>query len=220
MAEKVYAYIRVSTLEQNDDRQRDAMLRRGIDPACIYTDRQSGKDFCRPQYRRLMRRLRPGDLLCIHSIDRLGRNYREILRQWQRLTREMHVDICVLDMPLLDTRQRRDLLGDLIGDLVLQILSFVAQNEREMIRRRQAEGILAARQRGVRFGRPRKSLPAEFEDLLARWQRGGMTAGEFARRCGVSRSTLYRHLSARGAVRQAQKKGGGRAPSPSDRNGN
>lgn len=148
-----YGYIRVSTREQNEDRQRIALRARGIPASHIYTDKQSGGDFDRPRYRALVRRMKKDDLLCVKSIDRLGRNYREILEQWRILTREKGVDIAVLDMPLLDTRRGKDLLGTFIADIVLQILSFVAENERDNIRRRQAEGIAAAKARGVIFGR-------------------------------------------------------------------
>ena len=154
MAETTYGYIRVSTTEQNEDRQRIALEGKGVAAAHIYMDKQSGKDFDRPQYKRLVHRLRPGDLLYVQSIDRLGRNYQEIQTQWRILTKELGVDLCVLDMPLLDTRNGKDLMGTFIADLVLQILSFVAQNERENIRQRQAAGIAAAKARGVRFGRP------------------------------------------------------------------
>ena len=150
----VYGYIRVSSLDQNEDRQRIAMGGRAVPEKNLFIDKQSGKDFNRPQYRRLVKKLKPGDLLCIQSIDRLGRNYEEIQDQWRRLTKDLGVDISVIDMPLLDTRNGKDLMGTFIADLVLQILSFVAQNERENIRRRQAQGIAAAKARGVRFGRP------------------------------------------------------------------
>jgi DNA invertase Pin-like site-specific DNA recombinase len=149
----VYGYIRVSSLDQNEDRQRIAMGGRAVPEKNLFIDKQSGKDFNRPQYRRMVKKLKPGDLLCIQSIDRLGRNYEEIQDQWRRLTKDLGVDISVIDMPLLDTRNGKDLMGTFIADLVLQILSFVAQNERENIRRRQAQGIAAAKARGVRFGR-------------------------------------------------------------------
>ena len=161
MAE-TYGYIRVSSTDQNEDRQLIAMKERGIPSNHIFTDKQSGKDFKRPQYRSLMKRLREGGQLCITSIDRLGRNYEEIQEQWRILTRDKKVDIAVLDMPLLDTRRDKDLLGTFIADLVLQILSFVAQNERENIRKRQAEGIAAAKARGVKFGRRKTTLPPDF----------------------------------------------------------
>ena len=158
----VYGYIRVSSRDQNEDRQRIALRERGVEDGFIYTDKVSGKDFDRPQYKKLVKKLKPGDLLMIQSIDRLGRNYEELQNQWRILTKEKNVDICVIDMPLLDTRQGKDLMGTFIADLVLQILSFVAQNEREFIRKRQAEGIAAAKAKGVKFGRPPIPLPDNF----------------------------------------------------------
>lgn len=166
------------------------MRAQGISPGRIHLDKQSGKDFDRPQYRALVRRLKPGDLLCVASLDRLGRDYVEIRRQWAYLTRDRGVDIQVLDMPLLDTRRARDLLGTFIADLVLQVLSFVAQNERENIRRRQTEGIAAARERGVRFGRPARLLPDLFAEMRDLWRAGLITASEAARRCGMARSSF------------------------------
>ena len=157
-----YGYIRVSSTDQNADRQLVALRKKGILKKNLYTDRQSGKNFNRPKYQRLIQRLKPGDLLYILSIDRLGRNYKEIQEQWKLLTQEKGIDICVLDMPLLDTRQGKDLMRTFIADLVLQILSFVAQNERENIHKRQAEGIEAAKARGVKFGRPEKAVPEDF----------------------------------------------------------
>ena len=154
MEENTYGYIRVSSTDQNEDRQRIALRKRAVPKQNIYMDKQSGKDFNRPQYKKMVRRLRSGDLLYVLSIDRLGRNYEEIQNQWRVLTKEIGVDVCVIDMPLLDTRSGKDLMGTFIADLVLQILSFVAESERTNIRRRQAEGIEAARARGVRFGRP------------------------------------------------------------------
>ena len=159
---KTYGYIRVSSTDQNEIRQRIVLEQQAIPPGRIFMDKMSGKDFQRPQYQAMLKRLGPGDLLCITSIDRLGRNYEEILEQWRVLTREKRVDILVLDMPLLDTRRDKNLLGTFIADLVLQVLSFVAQNERENIRNRQAQGIAAAKQRGVRFGREVKPLPDNF----------------------------------------------------------
>ena len=165
-----YGYIRVSTLDQNEDRQRRAMADRGIPRERMFLDKQSGKDFHRPAYARLLRRLRPGDLVYVLSIDRLGRNYEEVQNQWRVLTKEKAVDICVIDMPLLDTRQGKDLMGTFIADLVLQILSFVAQNERENIKKRQAEGIAAAKARGVKFGRPPAVLPENFHAVHKKWR--------------------------------------------------
>ena len=165
----IWGYIRVSTKEQNEDRQMLALSEFEIDSKHIYMDKQSGKDFNRPAYRRLVRRMKEGDLLVIKSIDRLGRNYEEILEQWRILTKEKKLQIVVLDMPLLDTRTGRDLTGTLIADIVLQLLSYVAQVERENIRQRQAEGILAAKQKGIRFGRPLKPVPEAFYWLREQW---------------------------------------------------
>ena len=188
---KVYGYIRVSSTDQHEDRQLIAMAERGIPQGRVYIDKQSGKDFARPRYRALMKKLRPGDQLCITSIDRLGRNYEEIQEQWRFLTREKKVDILVFDMPLLDTRRDKDLVGTLIADLVLQVLSFVAQNERENIRKRQAEGIAAAKARGVKFGRKKTTLPPDFLQAYTLWQDKRISLAEAARRCGISRSGFY-----------------------------
>ena len=190
----LYGYIRVSSTDQNEDRQRIALREAGVPARNTYADRQSGKDFARPQYRRMVRRLRPGDLLYILSIDRLGRNYEEIQNQWRILTRELQVDIAVLDMPLLDTRQGKDLLGTFIADLVLQILSFVAQSERESILRRQAEGIAAARARGVIFGRPPLQTPEDFAEIVTAWEDKRLPFPEALRRSGLSEATFYRRL--------------------------
>ena len=186
-----YGYIRVSSTDQNEDRQLIALRSKGVSDNCIYIDKQSGKDFNRPQYKRLLKKLKPGDLLYILSIDRLGRNYKEIQEQWRILTKEKDVDICVLDMPLLDTRQGKDLLGTFIADLVLQILSFVAENERANIRKRQAEGIAAAKARGVKFGRPPKVLPPNFHELHQAWRDGKISLRQAARQCGMPLSTFY-----------------------------
>lgn len=195
MKGKTYGYIRVSSSEQNEDRQLMAMEKYAIEKNNIYMDKQSGKDFHRPQYRAMLRRLRPGDLVCITSIDRLGRNYEEIQRQWRILTREMNVDILVLNMPLLDTRQNKDLLGTFIADIVLQILSFAAQNERENIRQRQAEGIAAAKKKGVRFGRPPMPLPKEFPRAFLLWTEGKITLADAARQCHMAESSFrYRAI--------------------------
>ena len=188
---KVYGYVRVSSTDQHEDRQLIAMAERGIPQGRVYIDKQSGKDFARPRYRALMKKLRPGDQLCITSIDRLGRNYEEIQEQWRFLTREKKVDILVFDMPLLDTRRDKDLLGTFIADLVLQVLSFVAQNERENIRKRQAEGIAAAKARGVKFGRKKTTLPPDFLQAYTLWQDKRISLAEAARRCGISRSGFY-----------------------------
>lgn len=186
----IYAYGRVSSAEQNESRQLAAFAQLNIATRNIFIDKQSGKDFARPAYKRLLKKLRPGDLLCILSIDRLGRNYEEIQEQWRLLTKEKHIDIMVIDMPLLDTRQGKDLLGTFIADLVLQILSFVAQQERENIRERQAQGIAAAKKRGVRFGRPPKALPENFAAICRRWQKGLLKGTEAAKLCGLPLSTF------------------------------
>lgn len=196
MMGKVYGYMRVSSIDQNEARQRVALEKQQIPGERIFMDKISGKDFRRPQYMRLLRRLRPGDQLCITSIDRLGRNYEEIQQQWRHITREMGVDILVLDMPLLDTRRDRDLLGTFIADIVLQILSFVAQNERENIRRRQAEGIAAARRNGVRFGKRPRPLPPDFHETYGLWSRGEISTSEAARRSGMARSTFRSRAAA------------------------
>lgn len=190
MEAKQYGYIRVSSKEQNEDRQRIAMREFGVPEKNIILDKQSGKDFERPGYRRLIKKLKPGDTLVIKSIDRLGRNYEEILEQWRLLTKEKQVAIVVLDMPLLDTRQGRDLTGVLISDIVLQLLSYVAETERAFIRQRQAEGIEAAKKRGVKFGRAPKERPAEFAELKAAWERGEISARSAARRLDINHMTF------------------------------
>lgn len=190
MQEKVYGYIRVSSTDQNEDRQRIALRARGVPEGNVYMDKQSGKDFERPQYKRMVKRLRAGDLLYILSIDRLGRSYGEIQEQWRVLTKDIGADICILDMPLLDTRNGKDLMGTFIADLVLQILSFVAQNERENIRKRQAQGIAAARSRGVRFGRPPRPLPECYHRAYQRWKAGTITGTQAAKECGMPLSTF------------------------------
>lgn len=173
-----------------------AMAEKKIPKKRIYTDKQSGKDFERPQYKQLMKKLRAGDLLYIQSIDRLGRNYEEIQNQWRILTKEMGVDICVLDMPLLDTRNGKDLMGTFISDLVLQILSFVAQNERESIKKRQAEGIAAAKAKGIRFGRPSKTTPADFAQLVEQWEKKQLSLADILKQCNICEATFYRKLRA------------------------
>lgn len=190
MPGKTYGYIRVSSTDQNEDRQVIALRERLVPEEDIYMDKQSGRDFERPQYQRLVKRLRPGDLLYVLSIDRLGRNYEEIQNQWRLLTRDLCVDICVIDMPLLDTRNGRDLMGTFIADLVLQILSFVAQSERENIRSRQAQGIAAAKARGVRFGRPPKPLPENFPAVWRRWKARKITGTKAAQECGMPLATF------------------------------
>ena len=186
-----YGYIRVSGADQNEARQVIAMREAGLDGNHIYMDKQSGKDFERPAYQRLVRRLRPGDLLCVQSIDRLGRNYEEVREQWRVLTKEKRVNIRVLDMPLLDTRQGKDLMGAFLADLVLQILSFVAQNERKNIRKRQAEGIAAAKARGVKFGRPPIPLPDNFYAVYRAWRGKKITLRQAAKACGMPEGTFY-----------------------------
>ena len=190
MAHSVYGYVRVSTKDQSEDRQLIAMQGLSIPEKNIYIDKQSGKDFERPQYKKLVRRLKMDDLLYIKSIDRLGRNYEEIQNQWRILTKEKGVDIVVLDMPLLDTRRGKDLVGTFLSDIVLQVLSFVAENERTNIRQRQAEGIAAAKAKGVRFGRPPAPLPANFHEVYQRWRAGKITGTTAARECGMPLSTF------------------------------
>ena len=185
-----YGYVRVSTKEQNEDQQLIALHELGLTDKLIYVDKQSGKDFNRPQYQRLLRKLRPGDLLYIKSIDRLGRNYEEIQNQWRVLTKEKGVDICIVDMPILDTRRGKDLLGTFISDLVLQLLSFVAENERTNIKQRQAEGIAAAKAKGIRFGRPPKPLPENFHSVYQQWKQGAITGTAAAKECGMPLSTF------------------------------
>ncbi len=188
---KIYGYIRVSSKDQNEDRQLIALHGRGVKDDYIYIDKKSGKDFNRPQYKKLMKKLKPGDLLVIQSIDRLGRNYEEVQNQWRVLTKEKEVDICVIDMPLLDTRQGKDLLGTFIADLVLQILSFVAQNEREYIRKRQAEGIAAAKAKGVKFGRKPLPLPDNFHEVHRAWRSKKLTLKQAAAACNMPVGTFY-----------------------------
>lgn len=190
----IYGYVRVSSSDQNEDRQLIALLEKGVIQKNIYIDKQSGKDFDRPKYKKLLRKLKCGDLLYIHSIDRLGRNYEEIQKQWRALTKDIGVDIGVLDMPLLDTRNGKDLMGTFIADLVLQILSFAAQNERENIKKRQAEGIAAAKKRGVQFGRPSISAPANFASLIRAWEKKEISIDDVLNECNMSKSTFYRRL--------------------------
>lgn len=187
---KEYAYVRVSALDQNEERQLLEMRKLGIAEENIYTDKQSGKDFERPMYKSLLRRLEKGDVLYILSIDRLGRNYEEVQAQWRYLTREKEVDISVVDMPILDTRRGKDLMGTFLADIVLQVLSFAAQNERENIHRRQAQGIAAAKARGIRFGRPLTPLASNFPDAYERWKCGEITCTAVAKECGMPLSTF------------------------------
>lgn len=189
-----YGYVRVSSLDQNEDRQMIEMDRLGIMRKHIFIDKQSGKDFNRPEYKKLLRVLKEGDVLYILSIDRLGRNYEEILNQWRIITKDKKVDIVVIDMPLLDTRRDKNLLGTFISDMVLQLLSFVAQNERENIKKRQAQGIAAAKARGVKFGRPVKDVPDEFTDEVARWNKGELDIEDILRKYNISQSTFYRRI--------------------------
>lgn len=190
----IYGYIRVSSIDQNEDRQMDALETRNVPMQNIYMDKQSGKNFDRPQYKKMVKRLRAGDLVYILSIDRLGRNYREIQDQWRVLTKEIGADICVIDMPMLDTRNGKDLMGTFIADLVLQILSFVAQNERENIRKRQEQGIAAAKARGVVFGRPAIAVPNNFEELVLAWESKQLSFSRLLNLCNMSAATFYRRL--------------------------
>lgn len=187
-----YGYIRVSTKEQKEDRQRIALEALNLPDDHIYIDKVSGKDFNRPQYKRLMRRVKKGDVIFVKSIDRLGRNYHEILQQWQWVTKERQVDIVVLDMPLLDTRNHKDLTGTLIADIVLQLLSYVAQTEREYIRQRQREGIEAAKRNGIRFGRPQKMPPENFALVYRHWEAGEISGREAARQLQVAHRTFFK----------------------------
>lgn len=189
---KTYGYVRVSTKEQNVARQFEAMRKFPVEEKNIVVDKFSGKDFNRPNYKKLLRRMKKGDVLVVKSIDRLGRNYDEILEQWRLLTKERHIDIVVIDMPLLDTREGRDLTGTLIADIVLQLLSYVAQSERENIKQRQREGIMAAKARGVKFGRPRLHIPDEFFEFYDLWQNGKISSRKAAKHLNVSYQTFIR----------------------------
>ena len=188
---ETYGYVRVSSKDQNEDRQMDAMKEAGVPEENVYMDKISGKSFDRPSYHHLLAKLQEEDLLVVASIDRLGRNYREIQEQWRDITQNRKADILVLDMPLLDTRKDKDLLGTFVSDLVLQVLSFVAENERENIRRRQAEGIAAAKARGIRFGRPEHPLPENFSVIQERWQRKELSLEQASRACNMPKSTFY-----------------------------
>lgn len=187
----VYGYVRVSTREQNEDRQMIALNEKKVPEKNIFIDKQSGKDFERPMYQRMLKKLRQDDLIYVKSIDRLGRNYEDILEQWRILTKEKKVDIVVLDMELLDTRKGKDLMGTFLSDIVLQVLSFVAENERKNIRQRQKEGIEAARLRGVRFGRPKHQVPDDFEQICCRWESGEIIGREAAQLCDMPLTTFY-----------------------------
>lgn len=190
--EVMYAYVRVSSVDQNVDRQMLAIEQLALPRSHIFIDRVSGKDFDRPQYQRMLKRLRPGNTLVVKSIDRLGRNYDEIIEQWRLITKEKQADIVVLDMPLLDTRKDRDLIGTLISDIVLQLLSYVAQTERELIRQRQAEGIAAARAKGVHLGRSPKTKPESFPAVVAAWKNGEITANQAAGALEISYKTFMK----------------------------
>lgn len=191
----VYGYVRVSTKEQNEDRQMIAMLEMEVPRKNIYMDKMSGKDFKRPQYQRMIKKIKAGDLIYIKSIDRLGRNYEEVMEQWRVITKEKGADLSVIDMPILDTRREKNLLGTFISDLVLALLSYVAENERGTIRQRQAEGIAAAKERGVRFGRPPKSLPENFYEVYKKWDAGMLTNEAAAKECGMP-TTSFRYRAA------------------------
>ncbi len=205
----IYGYIRVSSTDQNEERQVNAMRQAGVVESNIYMDKQSGADFNRPQYVKMVSQMEKGDLLYILSIDRLGRNYEEIQVQWRVLTKEIGVDICVIDMPLLDTRNGKDLMGTFIADLVLQILSFVAESERVNIRKRQEQGIAAAKAKGVRFGRPEIEAPKEFPRIVREWERKNITFDQALEKTGMSPSTFYRRLrECRSARRKKKNKSG------------
>ena len=191
---RAYGYVRVSTTDQNEDRQLIALSYKDIDVENIYIDKISGKDFERPAYKKMKSQMKKGDILYILSIDRLGRNYEEIQEQWRQLTKEIGIDICVIDMPLLDTRNGKDLMGTFIADLVLQILSFVAQNERENIRKRQAEGIAAAKERSIHTGRPASEVPCDFEYFVYLWKHKRMKLEVILDECGISESTFFRRI--------------------------
>lgn len=194
MENKAYGYVRVSSQDQNENRQLIELEKVLVPKSNIYIDKQSGKDFNRPKYKRLIGRLREGDILYILSIDRLGRNYEEIQNQWRLITKEKKVDIVVIDMPLLDTRRDKNLLGTFISDMVLQLLSFVAQNERENIRRRQEQGIAAAKERGIKFGRPSIEIPSDFDNMVEKWRNKQITLQDILIRYNISESTFYRRL--------------------------
>ncbi len=195
MQNTIYGYIRVSTKEQNEARQKIALQNFPVREENIFMDKQSGKDFNRTSYRKLLKKMRKKDILVVQSIDRLGRNYEEILEQWRILTRERQIDIVVLDMPLLDTRDKnRDLTGTFMADLILQVLSYVAQNERENIRKRQAGGIAAAKKRGVHFGNPGKPVPVAFEDVAGKWRRKEISLSEDLRELEIGRTYFYKNV--------------------------
>lgn len=194
MSNKIYGYVRVSSHDQHEDRQLISFKELNVPKENIYIDKISGKDFSRPSYRKLMRKIKKGDILYVKSIDRLGRNYDEIQNQWRMITKEKKADIVVVDMPLLDTRREKNLLGTFISDLVLQLLSFVAENERINIRQRQAEGIAAAKKRGVKFGRPIKEMPPNFEELIQKWSNKELSLKDISKDYQISEATFYRRL--------------------------
>lgn len=194
MKNNIYGYARVSSSDQNEGRQLAALRDSGVTVRNIFVDKKSGKDFERPQYKKMADRLRKGDLLYILSLDRLGRSYEEIQIQWRILTKEIGIDICVIDMPLLDTRKGKDLMGTFIADLVLQILSFAAESERENIHKRQEMGIAAAKAKGVKFGRPEKPVPANFSGIIEKWENKDTSLKEILSICNISRATFYRRV--------------------------
>ena len=200
-----YGYVRVSSTDQNEDRQMIALHQVGVEDKHIFMDKQSGKDFERPQYKKMVKKMRHGDLLYVLSIDRLGRNYDEIQHQWRILTKEIGIDVCVIDMPLLDTRRSKDLLGTFVADLVLQVLSFAAHNERDNIRKRQAEGIAAAKARGVHMGRPVINAPPDFDQIVKLWEEKKITMEEAMKRCRMSETTFYRRRREMQLVKGKQK---------------
>lgn len=200
-----YGYVRVSSTDQNEDRQMIALHQVGVEDQHIFLDKQSGKDFDRPQYKKMVKKMRHGDLLYVLSIDRLGRNYDEIQHQWRILTKEIGIDVCVIDMPLLDTRKSKDLLGTFVADLVLQVLSFAAHNERDNIRKRQAEGIAAAKARGVHMGRPVIDAPPDFEQIVKSWEKKEITMEEAIKKCGMSETTFYRRKREMRLIKGKQK---------------
>lgn len=204
--ERFFGYVRKSTVKQHEDRQLHSLEQFGVKKEHLYVDQASGKDFDRPMYLRMLKKLRPGDVLVLHSIDRLGRNYNEIMEQWRRLTKELLVDIVILDMPLLDTRKRAEgeLLNTFVADIVLQIMSYVAQNEREMLRVRQREGIDAAKRKGVRFGRPRKPVPPQYYTLLNDWKNGRISVKKASKQLGIAPDTFRRWSEEQEAKGRAQ----------------
>ena len=195
MQQKMYGYVRVSTSEQNEERQRIALLEMGVPKERIYVDKLSGKDFERPEYKKLLRRLDDQSVLYVKSIDRLGRNYVDLNEQWRRITKEKGADIVVIDMPILDTRREKNLMGTFISDVVLALLSYVAESERHNIKQRQEEGIRAAKQRGVRFGRPQKPLPENFKEACRRWDSGELVGRQAAMLCDMPLSTFYKRAN-------------------------